>query len=316
MTGYMSAGPVPDTLPISEPAALTLDEQREYMRLAEMASAGTLTEEDGERLAELDARQTARHEWERERMEDRKRERQAQDEESRRRTAEYVRMLNAADPREADRDSLAYFQARLTERYRMAEPLTLGTTQEAIAGYLTAAYSRMVETTGHTMTADAETQRIIADAARWLYGHQKPGLLLRGNVGVGKTTLLKAIAAVIGIRTQQPCQIWEARRIAVLGKGAEGQAVLDRISQTPMLAIDDIGTEPLAVKDYGNEVMPVVELLTERYNRRLTTLITTNLTVVDGKDEIAERYGERIADRLRELCNTLSYDGSQKSYRV
>lgn len=48
-------------------------------------------------------------------------------------------------------------------------------------------------------------------------------------------------------------------------------------------------------------------------------LAATNLAVVQvnghATDEIETRYGQRIADRLRELCNTITYDGNQPSYR-
>lgn len=60
------------------------------------------------------------------------------------------------------------------------------------------------------------------------------------------------------------------------------------------LAIDDLGTEPVEVMDYGNIITPVINLLTKRYEAHLFTIVTTNL---DPK-EIHKRYGDRIADRL------------------
>lgn len=60
------------------------------------------------------------------------------------------------------------------------------------------------------------------------------------------------------------------------------------------LAIDDLGTEPVEVMDYGNIITPVINLLTKRYEAHLFTIVTTNL---DPK-EIHKRYDDRIADRL------------------
>ena len=44
-----------------------------------------------------------------------------------------------------------------------------------------------------------------------------------------------------------------------------------------MLAIDDLGTEPVEVMDYGNIITPVINLLTKRYEAHLFTIVTTNL---------------------------------------
>ena len=64
-----------------------------------------------------------------------------------------------------------------------------------------------------------------------------------------------------------------------------------------MLAVDDLGIEPLEIQDYGNILSPMVELLTRRYDRQLFTMVTTNLT----PQEIRAKYGDRIADRLNEM---------------
>ena len=73
-----------------------------------------------------------------------------------------------------------------------------------------------------------------------------------------------------------------------------------------MLAIDDLGTEPVEVLDYGNVLYPIVDLLTRRYDRQLFTVITTNLT----SEEIRAKYGERIADRLNEMMTKIVFRDS------
>lgn len=64
-----------------------------------------------------------------------------------------------------------------------------------------------------------------------------------------------------------------------------------------MLAIDDLGVEPVETQAYGNIYYPVIDVLTKRYDKQLFTMITTNLTPA----EIRDKYGERIADRLNEM---------------
>ena len=73
--------------------------------------------------------------------------------------------------------------------------------------------------------------------------------------------------------------------------------------QDDMLAIDDLGTEPVEVMDYGNIITPIIDLLTKRYEAQLFTILTTNL---DPKD-IRKRYGDRIADRLNEMMAKIVY---------
>ncbi len=77
-----------------------------------------------------------------------------------------------------------------------------------------------------------------------------------------------------------------------------------------MLAVDDVGIEPLEVMEYGNVVSPTVELLTRRYDGQLFTLLTTNLT----PDGIRKRYGDRIADRLNEMAVVIPF--KNPSYRT
>ena len=77
-----------------------------------------------------------------------------------------------------------------------------------------------------------------------------------------------------------------------------------------MLAIDDFGTEPLEVMDYGNVLYPITDLLTTRYDRNLYTILTTNLT----PQETRPRYGDRIADRLNEMMGKVIFANS--TYRT
>ena len=82
------------------------------------------------------------------------------------------------------------------------------------------------------------------------------------------------------------------------------------MTQTDLLGIDDLGTEPAEVQDYGNIMYPIKELLTMRYDAQLFTVFTTNL---EPKD-IRQRYDNRIADRLNEMMVKIVYNN--KTYRT
>lgn len=288
---------------MEEPRTLTFDESRQLLSISETPADQRTVEQH-----EIWSVYQARSKWENEQRLQRIEAKALQTEQSRKAEADYHRLIMAAEP---PRDSLQYFIQQLGQRSIPISRLTLADSPETLAQYLTAAYKAEVSRTGGTASLDDMTLRSIADAARWLSQGTKSGLILRGNVGTGKTTLLNAIRKTIAIRTGESLQVWEARRIAPLAKGAEGQKVLEEIAKRPLLGIDDLGVESVSVKDYGNEAMPVVDLLTERYSARRFTIITTNLS----SEEIAQRYGERIADRIREQYNVMTYDGNQKSYR-
>lgn len=76
--------------------------------------------------------------------------------------------------------------------------------------------------------------------------------------------------------------------------GRYNEAEMDTILRATLLAIDDLGSEYLDTK--GAYLSLLDEIVNERYANRRPTVLTTNLNVNDFR----ERYGERIADRIRE----------------
>ena len=70
------------------------------------------------------------------------------------------------------------------------------------------------------------------------------------------------------------------------------------------MAIDDLGVEPTTVKHYGNEIMPLADILHRRADERKVTIVVTNL----DKELILDRYRERVYDRMRDMT-TIILDG-------
>lgn len=154
----------------------------------------------------------------------------------------------------------------------------------------------------------------IEDVAKWLTSQNKVGLLLCGVPGNGKTTMMIAIRSLINfLDIKDDCNerlgvnLIDAREIARLNKDAYEQ--FRKVREKPMLAIDDMGIEPIEVLDYGNVLNPVIDLLSYRYNEQLFTIVTTNLS----PKQIREKYGARIADRFNEMMEKIVFDN--KSYR-
>ena len=205
------------------------------------------------------------------------------------------------------------FQARIA--YRQAPVYRkVNYPAEIVEKYLTVAYIQECAARRTTAVLDSETTSAIANVARWLSKDTvtKSSLILRGYIGVGKTTMLRAICTLFIGLNLGGFRIVSAFELAEYAKNRE---LFSQLKTADYLAIDDLGQEPYTIKDYGNERSPFEELMSARYDKLKQTIISTNLVVVDNKDQIEERYGSRIADRLREMCNVINYDPNKKSYR-
>lgn len=200
---------------------------------------------------------------------------------------------------------------RKTNRVRSFKPEY--DTPEKAASELALAIQVEVETRGTPLIADDSLKKRVYEAAKWLADKNETGLLLYGNVGSGKTTMLDAIANLfatkniqhhgiqIGFKRLDSVELYQLYKF----KYAE----FDEIKKCPLLAIDDFGIEPVYINVFGTDISPISELLYHRYQNRLTTIITTNLAV----DEIRKRYGDRIADRFNEMMHPVLF--ANGSYR-
>lgn len=163
-------------------------------------------------------------------------------------------------------------------------------------------------------TSDLDHQ--LSQIARCLTRQKgKFGLMLCGGVGNGKSTMMKAIQSLLNViripnqydNTVYGLRIKNAKSICELI--LRDYNAFQDLSRCSLLGIDDLGTEPLTVLDYGNEKTPIVDLLSARYENRLFTIATTNLT----PRQISQRYGVRIADRFNEMMEIVAF--KNPSYR-
>lgn len=146
------------------------------------------------------------------------------------------------------------------------------------------------------------------------------GIMLCGNCGNGKTTLLYAFRAMlnwlgdIGRLEELEQTFGEKPGIVItdskqLARLASDYREFERVQKLNMLAIEDMGKEPLEVMVYGNVIAPVQDIIEYRYDKRLFTFITTNLS----PQEITQRYGMRVGDRLKEMVSKIVFEND--SYR-
>lgn len=181
---------------------------------------------------------------------------------------------------------------------------------------ITAAYMAEVEYRHREYVADDHTAEHIKKAAQWLTAERpKFGMLLCGKCGNGKSTLAYAIGSLVSYiykdsySQETPyLRFVDAKEICAVAK--DDYKAFKVLCRQQMLAIDDLGTEPAEVLDYGNVLNPAIDLLSSRYKDQLFTVVTTNLT----PKEIREHYGDRIADRFNEMFERIIFNN--ETYRI
>ena len=188
-------------------------------------------------------------------------------------------------------------------------------TQDAL-DLLAAAYRAEVEYRHGILKLDQNTLANLATLATIItQPDPKFGIMCCGTCGNGKTTLLYAFRRLVnylrplrhfdflsdGIhRYDATVGIYTAKEICAISRNDEK---IEAIKNRTMVAIDDLGSEPLENVNYGNVTTPVTDIIEHRYNRQLFTFITTNLI----PSEIRGKYGARIADRFNEMLHVITF---------
>lgn len=99
--------------------------------------------------------------------------------------------------------------------------------------------------------------------------------------------------------------------LAVAEKGIVGLSQYTDRSCIYNLAIDEVGREPMDAKHFGTGINAIQTVLQLRYEQRYCfyTHMTTNL---DPDKEFSQRYGDYIADRVKEMFNVIKIEGESR----
>lgn len=131
----------------------------------------------------------------------------------------------------------------------------------------------------------------------WMVDTRGRGLMLMGECGLGKSTILNfVIPAIFRTKTNKVLRSIPAKELAAVERNV-----------APFIIIDDLGTESIK-NDYGTKIDAVADAISYAEDSSKTLLITTNLS----PNSLKERYDERTLDRLRK-CKVVIIKG--KSFR-
>lgn len=149
------------------------------------------------------------------------------------------------------------------------------------------------------------------------------GLLMNGDLGVGKTTLMRVMQRLF----KDTC-----RRFKWVS-AKDIKDMLDEVKPAEIklwygkslkcdLYLDDIGVGQATHNNYGNQVNLIGELIMDRYELYVSdgfkTHLSTNLLTDISKDQreltpglvtVKDLYGDRVLDRMVEMTNLISWTG-------
>ena len=144
-------------------------------------------------------------------------------------------------------------------------------------------------------------------------GSHAKGLMLIGNFGTGKTTIVAAMCDVYFALRNRIIQQISAVELAAAIKA--GTSTVQEFYTKPLF-LDEIGREADTVKDYGTEIRPVADVLSSRYARNSLTFATANY-IIERKDSkgglcLEDKYGTYISDRMKEMFNVIYMTGESR----
>jgi DNA replication protein DnaC len=127
----------------------------------------------------------------------------------------------------------------------------------------------------------------------WMVDTKGKGLILMGECGLGKSTILKFVIPSIFHTTRN--KVLKCVPAKELGQ-------IDR-NEKPFILIDDLGTENIKI-DFGTRIDAIADAISYAEDSSKTLLTSTNLT----PKQLQSKYDERTLDRLRR-CKVVRFDG-------
>lgn len=152
---------------------------------------------------------------------------------------------------------------------------------------------------------------------------EDPDLMFVGAPGRGKTHLAVSAARDLILRKGVRVLFYEQRALLKAlqgtfetGSGRQESDVLRPVLDCELLVLDDLGAG--RTSEWAKDVLH--DVISQRYNARRHLLITTNIPLgdsgerrraraVDAPLTLADRLGDALISRMREMCRIVELDG-------
>lgn len=170
----------------------------------------------------------------------------------------------------------------------------------------------ILKNNGKKPVFDESNKWLVLKLFKYAISNSNKGILILGNIGVGKSTLIRALNTFYKRTNQTNKSFVETSAIRIVSKYLDvGDEVFELFGKAYNYNcyIDDLGLESDASR-FGNKVDVLKNLMLIRYDIRdnAKTFITTNLNI----NEIEERYGKQVIDRLKEMCFFVKLEGTSR----
>lgn len=130
----------------------------------------------------------------------------------------------------------------------------------------------------------------------WMTDNKGKGLLMFGGCGLGKSVIGMYILPIL-IKDVH-------KKVVNIFSAQELNKKIDEILKLHIVYVDDIGTED-NLNSYGNKRVPFAELCDAAEKKGKLLILTTNLSI----DELTQRYGDRVVDRLIATTKAVPFTG-------
>jgi DNA replication protein DnaC len=168
---------------------------------------------------------------------------------------------------------------------------------------------------------DETMKALNPDTGEIVKGNRKGGIYIGGNTGTGKSwcldlmmeycTIYRFKIVFNGYEATEATLNWRSVRADDITDYFCKQGNITDFKARQILGIQDLGCEPQEVLYMGNRFDVLRQLIEFRGDKTdEITLITSNMKL--GGQNLVNRYGDRVASRLHQMCNYFEIKGKDR----